>query len=423
MLKYLQVVVEIYPDLVADEYRPFLCGYNDPLYIKIEKMKLMYNLSNEQNGRTMINEFYEYHKEFNVDFVRIAIKYIYRIGLKIKSEAPHAILTYKKILENEVILPEILGDIAEGAACIVRAFPKVRGGTDIVKLLSKNYKNLHTQESKVAFIWMLGEYCEKVSDSGKLLEHFSGSFFSQTSSVQLQILNSGIKMYLNGIDPIDTVLQELLQKINDQSNNPDLRDRGYIYWRLLYSDPSTASKVIFSEVPPTEIEVEDIDLKTKMILLRRGGSISNIIGVPLETIFTKKRELVNRGEVDLDTEVVSERQDDDETQAQQVNNLGDDEETEEDSKPTNNDGEFDLLGMDTQPAESLDNNPTKFFAPPSPKKNNDEFDLLGGGATTPQKANVNQNEDDDEEDLFGDAAKVDPSIVRLVQMPEEVEDV
>ena len=63
----------------------------------------------------------------------------------------------------------------------------------------------------MAFIWLLGEYCEKVEGSGPILEHFSNNFFSQTSAVQLQVLNSGIKMYLNEISPIDQVLQNLLQ--------------------------------------------------------------------------------------------------------------------------------------------------------------------------------------------------------------------
>ena len=40
-LKFLQTVVRIYPDIIGDEYQAYLCNYNDPLYIKLEKMSLM----------------------------------------------------------------------------------------------------------------------------------------------------------------------------------------------------------------------------------------------------------------------------------------------------------------------------------------------------------------------------------------------
>ena len=33
------------------------------------------------------------------------------------------------------------------------------------------------------------------------------------------------------------------------SDNPDLRDRGYIYWRLLSTDPAAAKDVVLAEKP------------------------------------------------------------------------------------------------------------------------------------------------------------------------------
>ena len=33
------------------------------------------------------------------------------------------------------------------------------------------------------------------------------------------------------------------------SDNPDLRDRGYIYWRLLSTDPAAAKEVVLAEKP------------------------------------------------------------------------------------------------------------------------------------------------------------------------------
>jgi vesicle coat complex subunit len=183
ILRYLVSVVKIYPDVVGEDYGHFICDYNDPFYIKIEKMEIMFVMANKRNAKKILDEFYEYHKEINSEFVKQAINYMYRIALKVRTEAPHALVLYQKILENLHESSEHTNHIAIGTAVIIRAFPKVKGGTDIVKAISKVHKSLQDQEAKVAFIWLLGEYCEKIEGSGPILEYFSNNFFSQTSPV------------------------------------------------------------------------------------------------------------------------------------------------------------------------------------------------------------------------------------------------
>jgi len=46
------------------------------------------------------------------------------------------------------------------------------------------------------------------------------------------------------------MIQKLLNLATKESDNPDLRDRAYIYWRLLAKHPETAKKMVFSERPP-----------------------------------------------------------------------------------------------------------------------------------------------------------------------------
>lgn len=362
-------------------------------------MEIMHELATKKNTKKILNEFYEYHKELNSDFVKIALKYIYRIALRVKSEAPHAVTIYKKILEKLNEGSEYFNDIAIGASIIIRALPKVKGGTELVKELSKKYKMLREQESIVGFLWLLGEYCEKVEESGKILGHFSENFFTQTSAVQLQILNSGIKMYLNEIEPIDEVLQELLQRISDKSTSPDLRDRGYIYWRLLYQSPEKASEVIFEEIPAINIDEDEEDEELIQHLITKGGTISSHLGRDLSEIFTKKIEAINRGLEEVDNEEIFIGQGE-ETQGQTGNRdlLGDNDEIED------NGGEIDLL---------------------------DGGDLLGGDVIT-EGGGVNiidnttqPGDENEEEDLFATeenitAPVIDPSKIKFVNMPNDV---
>ena len=40
-----------------------------------------------------------------------------------------------------------------------------------------------------------------------------------------------------------TMVQRVINMSTQESDNPDLRDRGFIYWRLLSSDPAAAKLV------------------------------------------------------------------------------------------------------------------------------------------------------------------------------------
>lgn len=43
------------------------------------------------------------------------------------------------------------------------------------------------------------------------------------------------------------------------SDNPDLRDRGYIYWRLLSTDPAAAKEVVLAEKPLISEETDRLE--------------------------------------------------------------------------------------------------------------------------------------------------------------------
>ncbi|CAH0521163.1 unnamed protein product [Peronospora belbahrii] len=45
------------------------------------------------------------------------------------------------------------------------------------------------------------------------------------------------------------MVQKVLHKATEESDNPDLRDRGYVYWRLLSANPEAAHAVVLAEKP------------------------------------------------------------------------------------------------------------------------------------------------------------------------------
>ena len=52
-----------------------------------------------------------------------------------------------------------------------------------------------------------------------------------------------MKLFLKKPQETQELVQKVLSLATQDSDNPDLRDRGYIYWRLLSTDPAAAKEV------------------------------------------------------------------------------------------------------------------------------------------------------------------------------------
>jgi vesicle coat complex subunit len=66
----------------------------------------------------------------------------------------------------------------------------------------------------------------------------------------MAILTAAVRMYLILEDAAEELVTEVLKVATDESDNPDLRNRGYIYWRMLSEDPEQAKAIILCKRPP-----------------------------------------------------------------------------------------------------------------------------------------------------------------------------
>ena len=82
-------------------------------------------------------------------------------------------------------------------------------------------------------VWILGEYAERIDNADELLEGFLEVFHDESPQVQLQLVTAIVKMFLKKPAETQELVQRALSLATQDSDNPDLRDRGYIYWRLL----------------------------------------------------------------------------------------------------------------------------------------------------------------------------------------------
>jgi vesicle coat complex subunit len=92
-------------------------------------------------------------------------------------------------------------------------------------------------------IWIIGEYANRIENVPSLLEDFVETFVDEPAKVQLQLLTAVVKFFLRRPDEAKEMVTRVLALTTEQAENPDLRDRGYMYWRLLSTDPDAAQKV------------------------------------------------------------------------------------------------------------------------------------------------------------------------------------
>jgi AP-1 complex subunit beta-1 len=112
----------------------------------------------------------------------------------------------------------------------------------IIGTLCENLDTLDEPEAKASMIWIIGEYAERIDNADELLETFLETFPEEVSSVQLQLLTATVKLFLKKpTERPQQMIQLVLSNATQETDNPDLRDRAYIYWRLLSSDPEVLS--------------------------------------------------------------------------------------------------------------------------------------------------------------------------------------
>lgn len=71
------------------------------------------------------------------------------------------------------------------------------------------------------------------------------NFYFYNQKVQLQLVTAIVKLFLKRPKDTQEMVQKVLNLATQETDNPDLRDRGYVYWRLLSTDPEAAKVYLF----------------------------------------------------------------------------------------------------------------------------------------------------------------------------------
>ncbi|EPQ03945.1 AP-2 complex subunit beta, partial [Myotis brandtii] len=273
-LRNINLIVQKRPEILKQEIKVFFVKYNDPIYVKLEKLDIMIRLASQANIAQVLAELKEYATEVDVDFVRKAVRAIGRCA--IKQSAERCVSTLLDLIQTKVnyVVQEAIVVIRD----IFRKYPNKY--ESIIATLCENLDSLDEPDARAAMIWIVGEYAERIDNADELLESFLEGFHDESTQVQLTLLTAIVKLFLKKPSETQELVQQVLSLATQDSDNPDLRDRGYIYWRLLSTDPVTAKEVVLSEKPLISEETDLIEPTLLDELICHIGSLASVYHKP-----------------------------------------------------------------------------------------------------------------------------------------------
>ncbi|PKC69664.1 Adaptor protein complex beta subunit [Rhizophagus irregularis] len=284
-LRNINLILQKRSDILQNEIRVFFCKYNDPPYVKLEKLEIMIKLANDKNVDQLLSELKEYASEVDVDFVRKSVRAIGQCAIKIDEASERCINVLLDLINTKVnyVVQEAIIVIKD----IFRKYPNNYEG--IIPTLCQNLEVLDEPEAKASLIWIIGEYAERIENADELLVTFLDTFRDENSQVQLQLITATVKLFLKKPQATQNIVWRLLQIATSECDNPDIRDRAYVYWRLLSTDPQAAKAVVLSDRPVISVQGNTLSGPLLEELINNISTLASVYHKPPETFLGRGR--------------------------------------------------------------------------------------------------------------------------------------
>ncbi|KAJ5075402.1 ap-1 complex subunit beta-1 [Anaeramoeba ignava] len=235
-LRNIILIVQRWPQLLEHEIKIFFCKYNDPVYIKLAKLDILSILVSDRNVDLLLREFKDYSKEVESSFARKSIQAIGLCAIKLEKAAERCVNTLIDLVKEKInFVQEIVVVIRD----IFRKYPNRY--EKAIGVLCGNLDVLDEPNAKAALIWMLGEYAEHIDNSRS-----------------------------------EELLQSVLEMSTEQETNPDLRERAFMYWRLLTKEAKVSKEIVLRTKLPISQKSFLYEPTTLTELLRNISFVSSV---------------------------------------------------------------------------------------------------------------------------------------------------
>lgn len=220
-LKNINLILQKRPNILDKETKMFFCNFNDPIYIKLEKLEALVRVADLKNIDAILHELRDYAAEVDVEFVRKTVRAIGQCAVKLEKASEKCVQLLWELLKSKV--PFVVQEAVVVIRDIFRRYPGKYEA--ILKDICDHLKMLEEPEAKASIIWIIGEYAESIENAEDILAEYAKGFKDEQALVQLHLLTAYVKLYLTRPQSCESEIQSLLQVATTECENPDLRDR------------------------------------------------------------------------------------------------------------------------------------------------------------------------------------------------------
>jgi AP-2 complex subunit beta-1 len=165
------------------------------------------------------------------------------LAVKIEASAEKCVSALLELVSTKVSY--VVQEATVVSRDILRKYPGQY--ESIIATLCENLDSLDEPESKKSIIWVIGQYAAHIENANTLLEDFIFSLTDETYEVQLALLTASVKLFIARPAKGQDLVLKVLTWATKEADNPDLRDRGFMYWRLLSTNLSATKQIVLSE--------------------------------------------------------------------------------------------------------------------------------------------------------------------------------
>ena len=286
-LKNINILIQKRPIIFEKDIKIFFSSFTEPLYNKLEKLEIIYKLVSINNIDIVLNELKEYASDVDIKFVRRSVKLIGQCAIKLEKAAQRCVETLVELVKTQVSF--VIQEAIIALKDIFRRYPNTFEGA--MAIINENLRTLDDPEAKAALIWIIGEYSDRIEGAENQLIKFIDNLKEEPYVIQINILDSATKTFLKcQSEESYNILNQVFDFCTKECEDPDVRDRGYMYYRLMTIDPQIANKIIVNEKPRINEDVSGFDDNLLAILMDNLGTLSTIYEKPPEAFVKKTKE-------------------------------------------------------------------------------------------------------------------------------------
>lgn len=279
-LHHARLLATVAPQHFSAHYKHFFCRYNDTSAVKVLKVDILTDIASEANAQQIVEELSEYIREGDHELGKRAVAAIGRIAAGVPQAESSAVF----------VAQDLLGAAAHGGAwaglglslalALLRRSPAYADTLLPPILSATNSARLEDTEARGAYVWVLGEYGDRIGEAPYLLEELVPTYAELPAALKLQLLSAAMKLLFKRAPEMQPVMGQLLHAALDDSSNVDVRDRALLYYRLLRQHLSQARQIFLVEKDPIGAFTEETHTELYEELLAEFNSLAVVYGLP-----------------------------------------------------------------------------------------------------------------------------------------------